>query len=203
MDSSSNQHPTFCAACSARNDGSAKAQATKLSPIFLSRWMCLAVSLTCLWLLAGCKTSTPSPRLSDSLAYVEVTGRTPLEVAHAVSEVFREASYSPARLPANDDMRLMFEKETGKGDLVLFGDWSGKNLWHRVRINIKPLDAQRQLVECDVYRVLDRGDPRFEEESKLSTLKKKPYQEILDKVKARLNTTQTAAPASSQDHQPK
>ena len=132
----------------------------------------------------GCK--SPQGAASDSLASVEIRGRSALEVAHAVSEVFREASYAPAHLPANNKMMLMFEKPTGTSETVIYGGLSGK-LWHRVKINIKSLDEQTHLVECDACRVLDKGDPRFEEETKLSRLNRKPYQHLLEAVNARLN----------------
>ena len=81
---------------------------------------------------------------------------------------------------------LMFQKEAGTGDVVLYGDWSGKNAF-RVKLNIKSIDPQTQLLECDAFRVLDPGDPRFEEEKKLSSMKRKPYQELLNRIKEKLN----------------
>jgi len=120
----------------------------------------------------------------NALAFVEIHGHEALEVARAVSEVFREAAFRPAPLAPNKVMKLVFEKEATMTDSVVYGDWSGK-VWYRVKISIETPDLNVHLVKCDAYRVVGHGDPRFEEETRIS-FRKGPYQELLDKVKARL-----------------
>ena len=110
-----------------------------------------------------------------------------MEIARAISEVFHEANYIPARLAANHKMMLMFEKEGNTGDMLVYGDWSSKKPWYRVKLNIKSLDPETQLVECDAYRVTEHGDPRFEEEKRLSRFKKGAYKDLLNRVKDRLS----------------
>jgi hypothetical protein len=165
-------------------------QPSKLPPYMHPRPLLVSLLLVCATI--GCKTQPPEPAPPEceSLACVEITGYTPIEIARTISAVFREAGYQPAPLPANTNMMLMFEKEGSTSEMLVYGDWSGKKLWQRARIHIKSRDQQRHMVECDVFRVLDHGDPRFEEESKLSRLKRKPYQQLLDEVKTRLNSTQ-------------
>jgi len=134
----------------------------------------------------GCKSKPPPP--SKSLAYVEIKGKAPLEIARAISAVFKEARYVPARLPPNHDMMLMFERQGNTGDMLLYGDWTSNKPWYRVKLSIKTLDSETQLVECEVFRVKEYGDPKFEEETKLTHSKKGHFQELLDQVKQRLDS---------------
>ena len=149
----------------------------------LLAWSGLLIFLA--WVGLGCKTTQGPP--TDSLAFVEIKGKTPLEIARAISDVFHEANYIPARPAANHKMILMFEKEGNTGDMLMYGDWSGKKPWYRVKLNIKTLNAETQLIECDAYRVTEHGDPRFEEEKSLSRLKKGVYQDLLNRVRDRLS----------------
>jgi hypothetical protein len=143
--------------------------------------LCLAALLVA----GGCQSPSPVPNC-NSLACVEIIRHAPMDIARTVSAVFTEAGYQVAPLPPNNQMMLMFEREGSTGETLAYGDWSGKKPWKRVRIHIKRVGEEKSRVECDVYRVLDHGDPRFEEEAKLTSLKRKPYQELLDQVKARL-----------------
>jgi hypothetical protein len=115
-----------------------------------------------------------------------VKGRTSLEIARAVSEVFQSAGYDPVPLPPGRGTRLQFDRQGSLGATVIYGDWSSKDIWYRAKIKINSLDAETHLVTCDVFRVLHRGDPHFEEEHRLSSLKKGSYQKLLDEAKSRL-----------------
>ena len=134
----------------------------------------------------GCKSKPPPP--SKSLAYVEIKGKTALEIARVISAVFKEADYIPARLPANNKMMLMFEQQGNTGDMLMYGDWTSNKPWYRVKLSIKTLDSETELVECEAFRVKEYGDTRFEEETKLTHSKKGHFQELLDRVKQRLDS---------------
>jgi hypothetical protein len=116
---------------------------------------------------------------------VVISGPTPLETARAVSEVFQQAGYKPLPLPDNKDMRLAFDKPAGGMATVLYGDWSSNKVWLRVKVRIAELEEGRLLVTCDLYRVTDHGDAHFEAERKVSHVKKRPFSDLLDQVKAR------------------
>ncbi len=137
----------------------------------------------CAWPGGGCR-SLKGPG-HESLAAVVISGPTPLETARAVSEVFQKAGYTPVPIPANDNLRLVFEKPAGAMATVLYGDWDPHKVWFRVKVRIAGLDEGRQLVTCDLYRVTDHGDVHFEVERKISPVKKGPYRELLNRVKAR------------------
>jgi len=139
--------------------------------------------MLCAWAGAGCH-SLKGPG-HESLAAVVISGPTPFETARAVSEVFQKAGYKPLPLADNKDMRLVFEKPAGAMATVLYGDWAPNEVWSRVKVRIAGLDEGRLLVTCDLYRVTDHGDAHFEVEHKVSPVKKGPYRDLLNQVKAR------------------
>jgi hypothetical protein len=151
-------------------------------------WAVLTVALLSvsagLW--CGCRSANPVAG-NPSLAAVEIRGHSSMEVARAVSEVFREAGYVPLPLPANKNMSLVFDKQGGTTDRVVYGNLVGSEVWYRIKINIETIESNTHIVSGDAFRVIDHGDARFEEETKLSALKSSTYQELLDRVKARLN----------------
>jgi hypothetical protein len=145
------------------------------------------VALLCWVPVTACKSTKPKTGPgADSLASIEVQGHTALEVARAVSETFKAAGYEAIPLQQNDDLRMQFEKPAGTGQSILYSDWSFKPIWFRVRIRFIKTDAGSYVVTCNVWRVNERGDPHFEEEHKLSGMKRGPYQDLLDQAKAKL-----------------
>ncbi len=121
------------------------------------------------------------------MASVEIKGRSLLEVAQATSEVFRAAGYTTIPSSSKYETKLIFEKVGAKGDVLLYGGWHDTEVWYRAKITFINLASETQLIKCDGYRVLDRNDPIFEQEKKLSWSKKGAFQDLLDQVKARLN----------------
>ena len=136
--------------------------------------------------MVGCK--SPEGPGSDSLAAVEISGRSFVEVARTTSEVFQEAGFQPAPLPPNQDRekRLVFEKRGTAGDGWLYGDWSSSEIWYRAKVVFATHGADTYLIKCDAFRVLEKGSKHFEEEHKLSRAKRGAYQDLLNKVKAKL-----------------
>ncbi len=139
------------------------------------------------WALAGSGCRTPQGPASDSLAAVEIKGCGPLEIARSLSDVFEKAGYSPVALPPNRGEKMLFEKEGNVGETVLYGDWNAKRVWYRVRIQMNLGGPDSELVTCNAFRVLNHGDPHFEEEQRLSRLRAGAYQHLLNLAKARLN----------------
>src|SRR4030095_7854538 len=137
-----------------------------------------------LCLLAGCKSNAPATAYG-ALAWAEIKDRSPLEIARAVSETFKQAGFEPIPLPRNDELKMQFEKVGGSGTALLYSDWSFKPVWHRARIKFAKTSTDTYMVTCNVFRVINRGDPHFEEEQKV--LHGGPYQDLMDKVKAELN----------------
>ncbi|HEY5913251.1 MAG TPA: hypothetical protein VJA21_21880 [Verrucomicrobiae bacterium] len=148
---------------------------------------------TVLWLLlllvlleAGCKSSSESAGEAHSsrLASVVIKGHSAAEVTLAAQQVFIENGYEKGPVKTGG---LVFEKRGSGMNTLVYGDWSGKPVWFRVKVYLRQVGAPNTvLFDCDAFRVLERGDPHFEEEHKLTKLHRGTYQELLDKVSHRL-----------------
>jgi hypothetical protein len=78
-------------------------------------------------------------------------------------------------------------------DAVLTSDWASGPAWVRVRVFQQPLDAERTLLDCDVYMVQQPEDPLFQQERKLRG-RKQQYQALLDEIAENLNHTPIQRP---------
>ena len=136
-------------------------------------------------LMGGCQSSRTGPG-SDSLAAVEVQGRTPEEITAAVTAVFKGAGYQAMPVPRSNEWRLQFEKQAGSGSDILYSDWSLTPIWYRARIKVARTATGSYLVTCNVVRVNERGSLHFEEETPLSNRSRGPYQALLDEARSRL-----------------
>ena len=145
-----------------------------------------ALTLTFTLLLStGCK-STKHP-VSDSMAAVEIKDRNTLDIARAISETFQKAGFTPVPVPTGRDTRMVFERPGSTQDAVVYGDWSFGKLWYRAKLRLIPSGSDSHLITCDAYRVYNHGEAHFEEEKRLSRMKKGLYQDLLDEAKARLS----------------
>ena len=140
--------------------------------------------IACIGLFIGCRTSNPDA--GGSLAWVTVKGHTTLEAARVTSEVFQKAGFVAVPIDSNKENKLVFEKEGSAGDLLLYGDWSGKKIWYRIKLNFVTLEHDTEIITCDAFRVTDHGDSHFEEERKLTHTKGGTCRELLQQVKAKL-----------------
>jgi hypothetical protein len=140
------------------------------------RVLWLALVLT--FLSPGCKSTPDTP--STRLASVVIAHHPMAEVEAATEKVFKDQGYAVARHKFGE---FVFEKEGTSMNTLVYGDWSPKKVWVRVKLFLRELPpAQEILVECDVYMVGEHGDARFEEEHKLTHLHRSRYQEVLDQI---------------------
>jgi hypothetical protein len=142
----------------------------------------LGLALPLLLGTAGCQVPKGVP--SDRLAAIVVTNRPLAAIEEATETVFRENGFATARhLPGE----FVFEKKGTEGNTLVYGDWSEKAVWVRVKLYIRRLGSTPQfLVECDVYMVNDHGDVRFEEEHKLTRMHHGRWQKLLEEIGQRL-----------------
>ncbi len=142
---------------------------------------------TLLWaaagvVLLGCK-SADKPA-SGSFASVQILGHTRQEIRAATLSVFQQDGFAPVGVEGVD---LVFEKEGSKWDRIAYGNWiDDKGVWVRVRVSLVPLPAGVYRLQCQAFKVRDKGDAVFEEEVRLRSNRSKPYQALLDKVLGRL-----------------
>jgi hypothetical protein len=143
----------------------------------VSRLACLLVLIA-----AGC--TSPHSTSSPYLAAVLIKDRSLAEVKAATQAVFEDDGYH--RVPGKSG-DFVFDKEgTGMNTLV-YGDWSTKKVWVRVKVFLHELKPDQQVrLACDAFMVGEHGDVRFEEEHKLTSIHRGRYQDLLEKVTQRL-----------------
>jgi hypothetical protein len=56
----------------------------------------------------------------------------------------------------------------------------------RVRTEIVTLNAEKKRLQCQAYVVKNAGDSFFEDEQRLTNIRSRPYQNLLDKVADKL-----------------
>ena len=99
--------------------------------------------------------------------------------------VFREKQYQ-VKLSTKTD--AIFERKGSNMQTAAWGGWNmgDGGVWERVMVNVSDFEANGQLLEADVKLILDKGDEVFEETRNLPRRQRKPHQEMLNEVKARL-----------------
>lgn len=131
--------------------------------------------------LSGCK--TPPSGGDDSLAWVEIAGHTSTEIKAAAEIVFEKEGY---HLTASSPMKFTFEKGGGKMTGLAYGTLISGVLV-RVNVTITRQENGNHLLHCEVFMVRNAGDRVLEDVQKRH-FGRKPYQELLEKVKASLKT---------------
>ncbi|HWH71456.1 MAG TPA: hypothetical protein VNT26_18920, partial [Candidatus Sulfotelmatobacter sp.] len=134
---------------------------------------------------AGCKSSSPvvDTHAAAPFAAVEIRGNTPGQISKMAEAVFREHGYLVIRA---DLTSLVFEKKGSKLSNFAYGNWmSDSSVWVRVKASIVPVAEAEYRLQCTAYDVQDRG-VAIEEESKMSHLRSRPYQQLLEEVARRL-----------------
>lgn len=135
-------------------------------------------------LLSGCKSTDNSTGTvhSSRLASVVIKGHSVGEVSSQTHRVFTENGYQATAIKSGG---LAFDKQASGMSTLVYGDWSGKPVWVRVKVYTRDLDPVGVLLDCDAFMVLERGDAHFEEERKVGKLRRGTYQQLLDKVSSR------------------
>ena len=132
--------------------------------------------------LTGCQ--SPANKDKRGFASVVIPKRSPEEVVRATVAVFRDDGYRDV-LATPDDM--IFEK-TGTGwNQAAYGGWTdAKPVTVRVRAGVESQPDGSQRLWCDAFMVGDAGHSLFEEEHKLTSVRRGPYRDLLEKVAAKL-----------------
>jgi hypothetical protein len=148
-----------------------------LSCVTIAATGCLAALL----MVAGCVSDHPGSR---SMAYVDIESSGLPAVRQEVIRVFEDDGYTLSETPE----ALLFEREATQRDSVLFAHYGDDRLVMRVVVVIEPRRLGGSLVRCDAYAIRDgrvEGLPR---------MARRPYQNMLNRVKASLVTSGAPAP---------
>ena len=135
-----------------------------------------------LLLLGGCQSTSPTG--AKVAASSTITGRSLSEIRLATLEAFQKEGYT---VPSAFGRDLVFEKRaSGMTDLA-YGGWMDPAVWLRVKVHIDEIKPGVNVLDCSVYRVLNRGDNILEEENRAYGTSNKPFKQLLAKIKAQLD----------------
>ena len=128
----------------------------------------------------GCLSTHPG---SSSLAYVVVEGASIDAISEEAIRVFGDEFYE---ITSNQPEGIVFEREATQRDRVLWGRYQEEDLRMRVVVAFEPLANGGILVRADAY-ILPGG--AFSREEKIVRMGRRPYQALLNRVKASLVTS--------------
>ena len=132
---------------------------------------------------AGCGATKPA---SASFASVIIREQEPEVISKTAVAVFQEDGYKASSAGG----QLIFEKEASRMTNVayegLVGSHYGAQTLVRVKVSLVDLGAGAHRLQCQAFVVKDAGDSFFAEEQKLTNVRSRPYQNLLDEVASRL-----------------
>ena len=135
----------------------------------------LVTSIGAMLLLAGCQ-SMMHPG-SSSLAYVEIANTSLESIRLTAVRIFAAEHYE---LLSSNVREMVFVREGTRYDRLQYGRYE-ERLQMKVVVTLEPFGENRTLVRADAYAV--RGGSDFGE-LKLLRIARRPYQKLLDEVKA-------------------
>ena len=142
----------------------------------------LLLATACLALF-GCK-SLNEPA-SANFASVLIQGHTAEQIRGATVVVFQQDGYTLAGAQGAD---MVFEREGSHWDQIAFGSWVNEaSVWLRVKVTMVPLATDDFRLQCQAYKVHNKGDPLAEKEVRMSRAHSKSCQALLDKVLAQIS----------------
>ena len=132
---------------------------------------------------AGCGATKPA---SASFASVIIRGQEPEVISKTTVVVFQEDGYKAG----SADGQLVFEKEASRMNNIdyegVVGSHYGAQTQVRVKVSLVDLGAGAHRLQCQAFIVKDAGDAFFAEEQRLTNVRSRPYQKLLDEVASRL-----------------
>jgi hypothetical protein len=127
--------------------------------------------------LAGCLSTHPG---SSSLAYVEIPTASVEAIMAETKRVFTEASYSIEQSGSDE---AEFIRDATQRDKVMFGAYDQGPMRMRVKVFVEPYPRGGHLLRADAFVVSDGR------EDALMKVSRRPYQALLDSVRASLATS--------------
>ena len=129
----------------------------------------------------GCAGREILPGKAKGMAWVEITGKTPEQVAAAAKIVFIADGYDVIE---DKKAGLVFEKPGSRmKDLAYGGLANADGVWVKTVLTITPKGDNACWLSCDAYMVKNRDDDFFRDETKVHKLFGREYQQLLNRVK--------------------
>jgi len=155
--------------------------AIRNKPVYLYAFV---LTVLCTALSTGCRMGKPE---GSSFASVEISGKSSDEICKTTAAVFQEDGYQVSSLtPAN----MVFQKQGTHGQSLAYGGvvdtYYGASTVVRVRAQLVDLGAKGYRLQAQAYMVRNANDSFFEDESRLTNIRRMPYQNLPDQVAKRL-----------------
>ncbi|MGA1236704.1 MAG: hypothetical protein ACO34E_07555 [Limisphaerales bacterium] len=147
----------------------------------LCRWV--PVVILAAVLLVGGFSCSSTPSGGKQFAVVTLRYTDEITVRRTVEAVFSEAGYEDASFSAE----WRYERKTSTMQQLAHGGWFDEGgVRERVRLKLIPLSEGVYRLESQAMMVRNAGEGLFEEEVKMTRLKSRPYQKLLNEVAKRL-----------------
>jgi hypothetical protein len=144
-------------------------------------WLVPAVLLIACASLISCAGSGILHGKAKGMAWVDISGKTPEQIAAAAKKVFIGDGYELMEYSGSE---LVFEKPGSRmQDLSYGGLLSQEGVWVKAVLKITPRDNGLCWVSCDAYMVKNRDDDFFRDETKVLKAFGREYQRLLNRVK--------------------
>jgi len=140
----------------------------------------ISIGLLSLLLGTGCASNKPG---STSHAYIEIKNQTTADIVKATMAVYQADGYT---LAVDQPGMLAFTRMASRRDVLKYGDWINDGMLMEIKVRFTDLGDNTMLLQADVYSVQDPNDKFFRSETRVAMLDRHPYQEMLNKVRDRL-----------------
>jgi hypothetical protein len=144
-------------------------------------WL-LVPALIC---LAGVSCSSTSGSAPKKFATITLAEPDAESIRQTVDAVFQEAGYFDT---SNRD-RWSYDRRSSSMEQFVHGGWfDEEQVRVRVKLHLAARADGRHQLEAVAVTVRDAGEAFFEEENRMTRLRREPYQKLLNEVARRLET---------------
>ena len=145
------------------------------------RSVCRMLLLT---VFAGSGCHLPEESATTNFASVIIANHSASEIKRATVSVFLADGYTTV---PNPEGTLVFERTGTRKQQMMYSGWLGDAAIHiRVRAEVLPLNDGTHRLQTKAQLLRAGGDAFFEEDVKMAHLPIAPFQELLERVAARL-----------------
>lgn len=149
----------------------------------------LPAGLLGLLLMTNTGCSSWGKPLSSSYASVDITNSTPMQIRSATIDVFRDDEYQAYY--GEDSSSWLFEKEATRGESLAYNGIVatryGQTTLMRVKTSLFDRGNGRYRLSCKAFIVTDAASFHGGYETALSGMRAGEFQDLLDKVAAKLS----------------
>ena len=134
--------------------------------------------------VAGCQSFNSPPE--NNLASVTIINHTLPQIAGAIQTVFDTHYFQGGQTGPNT---FTYQRPGSRMNNLAYGSYFfDEKVTVRVVVNVQPVDGGRFLLTCNASLIEDEGDPVFQDTHHVRTLRKWPYEQLLNDIKAQVGS---------------